>query len=152
MRCLAKTLAVTDEASPRPLAMTEERRKREWGKADDEGLRGAVLPAPLFIKGWGRGSAAPFRPIRLLEVTASGAIDRPPCPIEGEWESTRTRATTHVPCACHRLCVMHAANVAQGAGAVGCVERRFLSEGSIWEAALRSQRDTQAASLLFTTR
>ena len=53
MRCLAETLAATDEASPHPLAMTEGRRKQEWGEADDEGLRGAIPPAPLFIKGRG---------------------------------------------------------------------------------------------------
>ena len=39
MRCQAETLAATDEASPRPLAMTEGRRKQEQGEADDEGLR-----------------------------------------------------------------------------------------------------------------
>ena len=130
MRCRAETLAATDEASPRPLAMAEERRKQEWGEADGEGLRGTVPPAPLFIKGRGRGSAAPSRPIRPVEVTASGAVDRPPRSIEGAWESTCTRATIHVPCACHSLCVMHEANVAQGAGAVGRVERRFPSEGN----------------------
>ena len=122
MCCLTETLAAIDEASPRPLVMVEERRKREWGEANDKGLRGAVPPTPLFIKGWGRGPATPSRPIRLLEVTASGAVNRPPHSIEGSWESTRTRATTHVPCACHSLCVMHAMNVAQGAGAVGRVE------------------------------
>ena len=92
MHCLAETLAATDEASPRPLAMAEEERKQEWGEADGEGLRGTVPPAPLFIKGRGRGSAAPSRPIRLLEVTASGAVDRPPRSIEGAWESTHARA------------------------------------------------------------
>ena len=78
MRSLAETIATTDEASPRPLAMEEEERKQEWGEADGEELRGTVPPAPLLIKGRGRGSAAPSRPIRLLEVTASGAVDRPP--------------------------------------------------------------------------
>ena len=130
MRCLAETLAATDEASPRPLAMAEERRKQEWGEADDEGLRGAVPPAPLFIKGRGRGSAAPSRPIRPVEVTASGAVDRPPRSIEGAWESTHARATSRIPRACHSLCIMHAANVARGMGAVGRVERRFPSKGS----------------------
>ena len=152
MRCLAESLTATDEASPRPLAMAEERRKQEWGEADGEGLRGTVPPAPLFIKGRGRGSAAPSRPIRPVEVTASGAVDRPPRSIEGAWESTRTRTTSHIPRACHSLCIMHVANVAQGMGAVRCVERRFPSVGSKWEAALQSQRDTQDASLLSTTR
>ena len=46
MHCLAETLAATDEASPRPLAMAEGRRKQEWGEADGEGLRGTVPPAP----------------------------------------------------------------------------------------------------------
>ena len=151
MCCRAETLAATDEASPRALAMTEGRRKREWGEADGEGLRGTVPPAPLFIKGRGRGSATPTRPIRLVGVTACGAVNRPPRSIEGAWVSTRTRATTHVPCACHSLWVMHVANLAQGVGAVRCMERRFLNEDGKWEAALRSQRDTQAASLLSTT-
>ena len=98
MHYLAKTLAATDEASPRPLAMAEERRKQEWGEADDEWLRGTVPPAPLFIKG-GRGLAAPSRPIRPVEVTASGAVDRPPRSIEGAWESTRARARLLTSCA-----------------------------------------------------
>ena len=92
MRYLAETLTATDEASPRPLAMAEERRKQEWEEVDGEWLRGAVRPAPLFIKGWGRGSAAPSRPIRPVEVTTSGAVDRPPRSIEGAWESTHARA------------------------------------------------------------
>ena len=100
MRCLAETLAATDEASPRPLAMAEERRKQEWGEADGEGLRGTVPPAPLFIKGRGRGSAAPSRPIRPVEVTASGAVDRPPRSIEGAWESTHARARLLTSRAC----------------------------------------------------
>ena len=50
MRYLSETLAATDEASPHPLAMTEGRRKHEWGEVDDEGLRGAVPTAPLLIK------------------------------------------------------------------------------------------------------
>ena len=150
MRYLAETLAATDEAPPRPLAMAGEERKQEWGEADGERMRGTIPPAPLFIKGWGRGSAAPSRPIRLLEVTASGAVNRPPRSIEGAWELTRTSATSHIPRAYHSLCIMHAANVAQGAGAVGRVERRFPSKGSKWEAALRSRRDTHAAPLLST--
>ena len=112
MCCLPETLAAIDEASPRPLAMAEERRKQEWGEAGGEGSRGTFPSAPLFIKGWGRGSAAPSRPIWPLEVTASGAVDRPPRSIEGAWESTRTRTTSHIPHACHSLCIMHAANVA----------------------------------------
>ena len=92
MRYLAETLAATDEASPRPLAMAEEEREQEWGEADDEGLRSVVPPAPLFIKGRGRGSAAPSRPIHPVEVTASGAVNRPPLSIEGAWESTHARA------------------------------------------------------------
>ena len=59
MRCRAETLAATDEASPRSLTMTKERSKREWGEEDDEGLRGAIPPAPLLIKGRG-GLSAPF--------------------------------------------------------------------------------------------
>lgn len=60
MHCLAETLAATDEASPRPLAMEEGRREQEWREAGDEGLRGTVPPAPLLIKRRGRGSAAPL--------------------------------------------------------------------------------------------
>ena len=88
MHCRAETLAATDEASPRPLAMAEERRKQEWGEADDEGLRGVVGIEP------------------------------------------RARSTSHMTCACHSLCIVHAANVAQGLGIVGRMERRFPSEGS----------------------
>ena len=147
MRCLAETLAATDEASPRPLAMAEERRKREWGEADGEGLRGAVPPAPLFIKGRRRGSAAPSRPIQLLEVTASGAVDDPPRSIEGAWESTRTCTTTHVPC----LRYACSERGARG-GRSGTRGTTVPSKGSKWEAALRSRGDTQAASLLSATR
>ena len=92
MRYLAETLATTDDASPRPLAVEEEEGKQEWGDADGEELRGTVPPAPLFIKGRGRGSATPTRPIRLVGVTACGAVNRPPRSIEGAWESTHTRA------------------------------------------------------------
>ena len=67
MHCRAETLAATDAASPRPLTMAEERRKREWGEADGEGLRGTIPPAPLFIKGRGQGSAAPLSQSGLLK-------------------------------------------------------------------------------------
>ena len=130
MRCLAETLAATDEASPCPLAITEEERKQVCGEADGKRLRGTVPPALLFIKGWGRGSAAPSRPIRPVDVTTSGAVDRPPRSIEGAWESTRTRTISHIPRAYHSLCIVHAANVARGMGVVGRVERRFPSKGS----------------------
>ena len=82
MCCRAETLGAIDEASPRPLAMAEERRKQEWGEAGGEGLRGTVPPAPLFIKGRGRGSAAPSQPIRPVEVTASWLVYRPPAPLK----------------------------------------------------------------------
>ena len=108
MRCLAETLAATDEASPRPLAMAEERGKQEWGEADGGGLRGTVPPASLFIKGLGRGSAAPSQPIRPVEMTASGAVTRPPRSIEGAWELTHTHArlpTSRAPIIRSALCM-----------------------------------------------
>ena len=119
MRCWAETLAATDEASPRTLAMTKGERKQGWEEADGEGLRDAVPPAPLLIKGWGQGSA--------IKMTAGEAIDRPPRPIKGALVSTHARTSSHIPHACHPSCAVHAAYVAQEASVVGRVEQRFQS-------------------------
>ena len=71
-------------------------------------MRGAVPPAPLFIKGQGRGSAAPFHPIQPVEVKENGAVDSPHRSIEGTWESTHARArlsTSRAPVILSTLCM-----------------------------------------------
>ena len=85
--------------------------------------------SPLY-KGVGARLGRPSRPIRPIEVTTGGAVDRPPLSIEGAWELSHMRATSRIPRACHSLCIMHAANVARRTGAMGRVERRFPGKDS----------------------
>ena len=46
MRCLAETLAATDEASPRLLAMIEEGGSKNWEKQMTKDLEATLLPLP----------------------------------------------------------------------------------------------------------
>ena len=58
--------------------------------------------SPLY-KGTRAGLGRPFQPIRLIKVTAGEAVDRPPRPIEGAWESTHARLSftlRHACCVC----------------------------------------------------
>ena len=87
-----------------------------------EGCRPSHSPP---YKGAGSGLGRPSQPIQLIKVTAGEAVDRPPCPIEGARVSTRARTSSRILRACHPPCTVHVAYVAQGAGVIGRLERRF---------------------------
>ena len=128
-RCRAETLTATVDASTRPLAMVEGRKKPRWKEANGKRLRGVVPPPPLLIKGRDRGSVVSLNQPGSLRWQQA----RPSTGLLAQLKVHGYRtmhAPSHNPYTCHLPRAMHAPYVAQGLGIVGKVEQRFQGEES----------------------